>query len=120
MTTWEEYKAISIQTTNSEMRFFKLERGIANISASQFLIASLYRAIGLNETSETEASLYAERLFIIIQNTTKLGKIFDLEFMRINIAKVFGAAGIMIWNYTLYRKFVFREKSVSVHASLVD
>ena len=82
MTTWEEYKAISIQTANSEMRFFKLERGIANISASQFLIASLYRAIGLNETSETEASLYAERLFISIQNTTKLGKVFDNSQLR--------------------------------------
>ena len=82
MINWEDYKAIAIQTTNSEMRFFKLERGVANISASQFLIASLHRAIGLNKTSETEASIYAERLFNRIQNSDKLGKVFDNNQLR--------------------------------------
>jgi putative flippase GtrA len=38
-----------------------------------------------------------------------LGNIFSLDFLKVNIAKVFGTVGIMIWNYTLYRKFVFRE-----------
>jgi hypothetical protein len=75
---WKEFKQIATEV-KEPIRFFKLERGVANVPATQFLISSLYRSIGLITLSEDSASINAEVLFAGMDFSKKLPLIFNNE-----------------------------------------
>ncbi len=75
---WKEFKQIATEV-KEPLRFFKLERGVANVPATQFLISSLYRSIGLISVSEDNASINAEEFFNAMDSGSKLPNIFNNE-----------------------------------------
>ena len=75
---WKEFKQVATEV-KEPLRFFKLERGVANVPATQFLISSLYRSIGLISVSEDNASINAEDFFNAMDSGNKLPYIFNNE-----------------------------------------
>ena len=61
--TWKEYKKVATETTNSSMKFFKLETAVANVPVTQFIISSLYRSIGINSTKANQVTPNADAFY---------------------------------------------------------
>jgi putative flippase GtrA len=107
-------------TTVSLVSFYLNRKYVFKVSGSKKIQYFKLLVVSLSGVYLIQASIISLTLSHVgglanfahsIAELIRLGNIFDQDFMRVNIAKVFGTAGIMIWNYTLYRKFVFKEKT---------